>query len=428
MPEPRPRLSARLRLAAIPVAVIALSLALLTPGNQAAASAPADTGQQTNSQQVAGWGAGWLARQISANGGYLTGFGVPDATDTAYAVIGLHSAGVGRQASDQAIGYLQTQLGDALVGSDGMDSPGALAYYIMAAVSAGRDPRHFGGQAAQNDLVSRLLATQRTSGTDLGLFGSADPAFDGSYRQGLSLAALRAARVPATSSAVGSAVAWLRGQQCASGLWQSYRSSVGTPCPAADPATFSGPDTNSTSLAVQGLASYGQYPMRAQLLESLHAVQNSDGGFGYLATTGQVSDPDSTALSIQTILAEGSSPLDRRWQAAGGNPDLALASFQLGCSAAPADRGAFFYPGSTDPNVLASVQAVPAAAHRTLPVAASVPSNAVPIQQCTAAGHSGRGGLVAGRAPASVAGPYRYQWPAGRSAGAHAGREGTADR
>jgi hypothetical protein len=361
-------------------ATLAAGTALLVPSAYGSTTVHSTPGT-ARPQQVASYGAGWLARQITANGGYLTGFGVPDPTDTAYAVVGLHAAGVGRQASDQAIGYLKTQLGDALAGSDGQDSPGALAYYVLAAVSAGADPYHFGGHAASNDLVDRLLATERGTGTDRGLFGSADPTFDGAFRQGLALAALSAAGVPASRPGLASAIGW----QCADGLWQSYRADTSVACPAADPASFSGPDTNSTSLAAQGLASYRQFPQRARLLASLHAVQNADGGFSYLAATGQSSDPDSTALTIQTILAEGSTPADRSWGRSGGTPDSALAGFQLGCSAPASDRGAFFYPGSTDANVLASVQSVPAAAHRTLPVSFTPSSPAVPTQPCSTA-------------------------------------------
>lgn len=381
----RPRRAARVIAAA---ATLAAGTALLVPST---ASATADT---TRPAQIASYGAGWLARQITASGGYLTGFGVPDPTDTAYAVVGLHAVGVGKQASDQAIGYLKTQLTDALAGSDGNDSPGALAYYILAAVSSGADPYHFGGRAASNDLVDRLLATERSSG----LFGTADPTFDGTFRQGLALTALSAARVPASRPAVVSAIGWLRGQQCANGLWESYRTDTSVACPAADPATFSGPDTNSTSLAAQGLASYQQFPQRSRLLAALHAVQNGDGGFGYLAASGQSSDPDSTALSIQTILAEGGNPADPSWRRSTGDPDSALAGFQLGCSAPSTDRGAFFYPGSTDANVLASVQAVPAAAHRTLPVSYSPSSTAVPTQPCA----SGSANPVTGSAPATA--------------------------
>ncbi|MGI8666855.1 MAG: hypothetical protein ACR2N4_12615 [Jatrophihabitans sp.] len=379
--------------AAAAAATIALGAAVLVPGAAQAATAQPVSASVTApaaGSTTANYGAGWLAREITANGGYLTGFGVPDPTDTAYAVIGLHAAGVGRQAGAQAIGYLKTQLTDALAGSDGADSPGALAYYILAAVSSGQDPRHFGGRAASNDLVARLLATQQASGADRGLFGNTDPTYDGAFRQGLALAALRAALLPAILPPVRSAIGWLRGQQCASGLWQGYRASLAVPCLPADPTDFTGPDTSSTSLAVQGLAAYGQQPMRAQVLSTLHSLQAGDGGFGFLAAPNQPSDPSSTALSIQTILAEGSSPAAPYWHTSGGTPNSSLASFQLGCSAPAADRGASFFPGSSDPNVFATVQSVPAAAGRTLPLGPSLLSSAVPTISCSAVATAGQ--------------------------------------
>lgn len=359
------------------------AIGLIAPATSAVAatSAGAATSPAAPSARPAGpaaaFGAGWLARQISANGGYLTGFGVPDPTDTAYAVIGLHVAGFGRDASHQAIGYLKTQLTDALAGADGHDSPGALGYYVMAAVAAGQDPYHFGGRAAANNLIARLQATQQTNG----LYGTADPTYDGAFRQGVALAALKAAGV--VNAGVGKGLAWLAAQQCANGLYESYRAATSTPCPTADPATFAGPDTNSTAMAVQGLAAYGLTPRKAQTLASLKAIQSSDGGFPYLAAAGQASDPDSTALSIQAILALGSAPTATAWKRANGTPLVALASYQLGCAAPASDRGAFFYPGSSDANVLATVQAVPAAALTTLPVRASAGSATVPLPPCS---------------------------------------------
>jgi hypothetical protein len=156
------------------------------------------------------------------------------------------------------------------------------------------------------------------------------------------------------------------------------------PCPAADPATFTGPDTNSTGMAVQGLAAYSRSPNRAATLASLHAVQSADGGFPLIAAPGQSSDPDSTALTIQALLAAGS-PLTS-WHNGTGDPMSALLSYQLGCSDAAADRGAFFFPGDRSANVIATVQAVPAAAQ--LPLSDVRPGSAtavVPHQACAAA-------------------------------------------
>src|SRR6185437_6477509 len=58
---------------------------------------------------------------------------------------------------------------------------------------------------------------------------------------------------------------------------------------------------------------------------------------------------------------------------------------QLGC-ADPVDvRGAFFFPGSRDANVFATVQAVPALAKATFPLAPSTPKSTVPTMPCAAA-------------------------------------------
>jgi hypothetical protein len=324
-------------------------------------------------------GAQWLANQIEHNGGYLINFGQPDPGDTAYAVVGMRSVGVGKGASNRAIAYLKTKIGTKLR-SGGIDAPGAIAEYIMAAVANGGDPYHFGGSAAVNNLVNRLLATERTSGTDKGLFGAQDPTFDGAFRQGLALAALKAARVSATDARVISAIAWMTKQQCANGLWQAYRASTATPCSASDPNSFTGPDTNSTSLAVQGLAAWGKQPGKAKVISALKTAQSSDAGFPYIAAGNQPSDPNSTALVIQAILAEGGSPVAAMWKKAGKDPYTALAHYQVGCHTK--GFGAFAFPPTPGANVFATVQSVPAMGGKKLPVASSSASITVSIKTC----------------------------------------------
>lgn len=348
------------------------------------AAAPASTMHKPAARsKLAQWGAGWLSAQITANGGHLDSFGYADPGNTAYAVVGLHAAGVGRTASAEAIAYLKTQLGAPVEYEDGTDNPGLLAYFILAAVSAGENPRRFGGTDRAHDLVARLLATIRTHGADAGLFGTGDPAYDGAFRQGLALAALKAAGVPLWNRHILEASTWLIRQQCANGLWLGYRADRSVACPAADPNTFTGPDTNDTALAVQGLAAYGLFSHRSRTLASLGAVQSADAGFPYLAAPGQTSDPNSTALTIQALLVTGVSI--SKWKKGAATPIAALASYQLGCSAPAADRGAFFYPGDTSPNVLATVQAVPAAAGVPLSAVHHRPvSRAVPHPSCVA--------------------------------------------
>jgi hypothetical protein len=392
--------------AAVAGSALALSGLALTPagaGTLAASSSAAaavSAAAAPSNVAVARYGAGYLAAQIATNGGYVTGFGVgPDLSSTAYAVLALHAAGVGRAASDQAIGYLRSQVATGLSGFDGTDDPGRIGYVILAAESAGQDPRHFGGTAAENDLVARLLATSRSSGTDAGLFGAGDPKFDGSYRQGTALAALAAAGVP--KAAVASNIAWLTRQQCANGFWSSYRADTAAPCPPVDLVNFTGPDTNSTSLAVQGLAAYHSHPLKALVLKTFKQIQSSDGGFPFFAKRRQASDPNSTALSIQALLAEGVAGSLPGYRVAGTTPYAALAAYQLGCGDAAADRGAFFALGVRSANVFATVQSVPALMKATLPLPASTPKASIPTMPCPAAAPAVAARSVAARSVAA---------------------------
>jgi hypothetical protein len=378
-----------LRIGALLTAATACALLALTvlPGPAAGLAGPAPQSRRhsdlTPKQKVARWGGGWLARQIEATGGHLESFGKPDPANTAYAVVSLHAAGVGGHASRLALRYLRAHLGAALkIG--GRDAPGRLAYVILATVSAGRNPTRFGGNDPRNNLVTRLLRTAHTAGHDKGMFGSQSPAYDGAFRQGLALAALAAAGRQARQPKVAAAIDWLRDQQCPNGMWVAYRARTGRKCPPVNLQTFTGPDTNSTSLAVQGLAAYDRQPRRRRLLDRLHDIQSHDGGFPYLAKAGQASDPDSTALSIQAILAVKGAPGSAVWMTHNSGPYRALAAYQLRCQAPKPDRGAFYFPGSHDPNVLATVPSVQASAATILPLPASDPSSATPRLPCPA--------------------------------------------
>jgi hypothetical protein len=358
--------------------VISTSLSIALVG----ATTIGTAGALTNPQRAtygSQYGAQWMANQIKANGGFLRNFGSPDATDTAYAVIGMRAAGVDRGASNRAIAWLRTKIG-AKVQSGGKDSPGALAEYIMASVSNGGNPRQFGGSGAINNLVRRLLNTMHTSGADKGLFGVQDPTYDGAFRQGLVLAALSVVNLKKSDPRVASAISWLTTQQCSNGLWQSYRANTAVACDPADPNAFTGPDTNSTGWAEQGLAAWGVHPNDAGMLASLDAIQSSDAGFPYIAAAGQASDPNSTALVIQAINAAGASPSAGQWVKVHQTPITALLKYQLGCKAA--GFGAFRFPGSPSANVFATVQSVPALTGKTLPLKASTKSTTLTLHHC----------------------------------------------
>ena len=365
---------ARRGLRALVVSTLVSVALIATSAPNGGAATPAAT---TTNIQRARQGAQWLANQIKHNGGVIVNFGNVDAVQTAYAVIGMRAAGVDKPASNLATSYLEKHIG-AEIQLGGKDSAGALAQYILAAVADSQDPRHFGGTAPKNNLVGRLLATARASGSDKGLFGTQDPSFDGAFRQGLALAALKEVHV--ADPRVTAAVAWMTKQQCSNGLWQPYRAHPAIPCGRANPTTFTGPDTNSTAFAVQGLAAWGKFPRQRLLLKSLKAAQSSDAGFPFMAAAGQASDPNSTALVIQALVAENSAPSVPMWKQGANSPYTALASFQLSCTSS--DFGAFFFSGSASANLFATVQSVPAMAGKKLPIPSSAASAILPLPPC----------------------------------------------
>jgi len=308
-------------------------------------------------------GARWLASQLTS-GGFVASStpGQPDLVATANTVLALASAGVDLPAANAALVYLETHINQYVTVS-GSDGPGQLSILILDAHALGIDPRSFGG----SDLVARLLATEQLSGPNAGLFGIQDASFDGAFRQGLSLAALAAAGVTGQTLAD----AWLTGQQCPDGGWTSLITLL-NPC-SGDPASFSGPDTNSTALAIQGLeAQHALDPTHAaSALAFLGGGQDSDGGWSFFpntVTTPGSTDPDSTALVVQALVALGQSPLASQFAKGSSTPVSSLLGFQIGSGAG---SGAFFFTGSTTPNLLATYQAVPALAGVAIPLVAN---------------------------------------------------------
>jgi hypothetical protein len=316
-------------------------------------------------------------------GSVIKSGGKVDPSATAEAVLAFAASGVGGAKAEAGITWLETHF-ESYVSPHGVDNAGALATVILAAQSVGVDPATFGGSQPANDLVTRLENTQQTSGSDAGLFGSSDPTYDGAFRQGLSLMAL------ATQGMANPAgVAWLQDQQCSDGGWEAYRSDPTVACVAPDPTDYAGPDTNSTAQAVQGLvaqeglgvagASFAVDP--TAFFES---AQNTDGGFGYIGAASQSPDPDSTGEVIQALVALGQLSNPVFTQPGSATPLTALASFQLGCSASRAQRGAYVYPGEAGPNLIATLQAVPGAAEVAFPIGPQTPAPALPRMSCPA--------------------------------------------
>jgi hypothetical protein len=347
------------RLVASGALALTLGLGVLAAPVPASAATSPPSLPQTAAAHAA---AHWLAALITP-AGYIastTTPGTADLTATANAVFALATAGVHHTKALAALVYLEGHV-DAYVTVSSADGPGQLALLILDAHAMGVSPNSFGG----SDLVARLLATERTTGVDAGLFGSQDPTFDGAYRQGLSLAALAAAGVSSGSS-VTSAVAWLAGQQCPFSGWTSYIT-TSNPC-SGKPVNFAGPDTNSTALAVQGLeAQHALSPTgAASALKFLTRAEDADAGWGYEPNSAAApgsTDPDSTALVLQALLALGASPSSAKFTKGSTDPVATLLSFQI--TSGP-DSGGIAFPGISGADLLATYQATPALAGVTV--------------------------------------------------------------
>jgi hypothetical protein len=311
---------------------------------------------------AAAYGAAWLATTVTPEGYVEDSNGDPAPGATVGTALALATAGVEEGVFERIVAWLEDDV-DAYAVTDGADNAGRLGYLLLLSDAAGLDPTTFGG----TNLVARLEAT--LGALEPGLYGVASPTFDGVFRQGVALLGLASAGVTPAASAVD----WLVDQQCdgaspatAVGGWEAYRTDVGVPCSAPDPLLFIGPDTNSSSLATQALALLGVTP-DSDPLEFFEASQNDDGGFAYIP--GDVSDPNSTGLVIQAIIAGGEDPAAAPWLAGGVSPYTSLLSWQLGCDEAVPDRGAFASPFSDGaPDPFATSQAVLGAAERAFPL------------------------------------------------------------
>ncbi|MDW4908164.1 prenyltransferase/squalene oxidase repeat-containing protein [Streptomyces sp. ADMS] len=193
-------------------------------------------------------------------------------------------------------------------------SPAALAVIAVFALTAGQ------ASAASPSPSAALPA---------GLYGTADPTYDGVWRQSLALLAQNTVGVRPVSSAVD----WLAGQQCADGAFAPFRSDAGSPCDAKTLV-----DTNSTGAAVQALAALGgQDAVVGKAVAWLKSVQNADGGWGYAA--GGASDANSTSVVVGALAAAGEKPGE---VAKGGkSPYELLLKLTLPCDST--DGGAFAY-------------------------------------------------------------------------------------
>lgn len=368
----RPRRAARrparpgTRLAVAVLAAAALSVS----GIGAVQAAPPTDDPRT----AAGYGARWLAARFDPAGFVPNAIGDPNIGATLNDALALAATGVEGATFEQALDWLQANVTDVIDGGATGDDPGRLGFLLLLADAAGIDPTAFGSE----DLPALLLATEGAYAP--GLFGGADPTYDGAYRQSIAITGLLASGTPVPATASD----WLVDQQCdgatpeAAGGWQAYRSDLSVPCDVPDPNLYTGPDTNATSAAVMALEGIGPFAGTDEALDFLAASQSTDGGFAYVA--GGATDPNSTALVILGILAGGEDPTAGRWVQGSADPVTSLLSWQVGCDAPAADQGGFASPfssGAPDPG--ATGQAVWGAAGRTFPLDGAVTFTAAPV-------------------------------------------------
>ncbi|MFF7973500.1 prenyltransferase/squalene oxidase repeat-containing protein [Streptomyces sp. NPDC007905] len=167
-----------------------------------------------------------------------------------------------------------------------------------------------------------------------GLFGKADPTYDGVWRQSLALLAQRTLGYRPAASAVN----WLAGQQCDNGGFAAFRADTAKPCAGKGGAQ---PDTNSTAAAVQALQALGGHGGEVRrALVWLTTVQNKDGGWGY--SPGGPSDTNSTSVVIGAFASVGQDPA--RVHTGSKTPYDLLAKWSLPCD----DDGAGALPYQPD--------------------------------------------------------------------------------
>ena len=352
------------------VAVPLLALGIALP----VASAAASQGGAGSSQRVASLGseavavtpaaagAGWIARSMAANGAVTDSYShIASAGDTANAVVALVSAGVGANQVKAGIQWLEANFA-SFVSAKGVDNPGRLGEVILAAVAAGADPLHFGGRTKSDNLVARLEKTEKLSGSAAGSFGAGVDL--NAFNQSLALLALGASKNLGRGTRLGAA--FLSGLQCTDGGWEYSRITTTAPCAKPNPKNYSSPDTNTTAIAVMALLEVGGHIGHSPL-GFFEGSQEANGSFAlYGIAAGQQGDPNSTAYVIQALVALHALA-NASFVRGSTTPEQALARFQLGCKAPSIQRGEFSAYGA--PSQLATLQAVPALAGVTLPVA-----------------------------------------------------------
>jgi hypothetical protein len=252
-------------------------------------------------------------------------------------------------AGTSVMSYLADNAAAACTASD----PGACGELIQAVVAAGGDPASFGGQ----DLLTTLEGAGSYDGAT-GEFGGGE-----AFTQALAIQGLVADGQPVPSAAV----TFLASAQDSDGGWdyQTVRDDTSN--------AYDTSDTNSTAMVLMALDATGDHGSDASALAWLAGQQDTDGGFPYQAGVG--SDPDSTALVVQAIVATGGDPFAAAWTTAGGSTPLGY------LEAAQDPDGGYIFPGNSGPDPFTTSEVPLALLLEAYPIHATFSSGFSPARE-----------------------------------------------
>jgi hypothetical protein len=283
----------------------------------------------------------YLQAEQSASDGSIPVGASTDTVSEEYA-IGAAAAGYDPSALRQGSGpsvmtYLSRHAASACA------TAGACGELIQAVVAAGLDPSSFGGV----DLLTTLDGFYDTA---TGVFGDGE-----AFTQALAVQGL----VAAAQAVPAAAVHRLVSAQDSDGGWD-FLLIKNDPNAATD---FDSSDTNSTAMVLMALDAAGVHARDHAALAWLHIQQDADGGFPYQAGFG--TDPDSTALVLQGLLAAGQNPNATAWAVGGHTPLATLIATQ-------APGGGYAFPGNPAPDPFTTAQVPPALERAAYPLACGV--------------------------------------------------------
>lgn len=330
------------------IAVLGLAMAMmmaLLPGARAFATqaTPAASPEASPmASPVAGGGieaaTRWLISQQGADGSFNGFSGTPDAgttVDALLALVAAKEAGVDVGDSiDKAIAYLKSADIALVYTQTGV---GQAAKLTIALVAAGVSPTDFAG-------VTPIAIVQHGENAETGIYGG------GFYDHALAIMALVATGNDVPDTALDA----IQQGQAANGGW------------AFDGSTDdANADSNTTSMVLQALAAMGEQKSDLATRGAAYLKTTvTDGGASYNAAEGSLPDANSTALAIQGLIVVGEDV---------SGLTSTLNAFQN-------SDGSFFYQeGMPEPNLLATVQAIPALAGMIFPFTVESGATLAPV-------------------------------------------------